>query len=203
MRKSIEEIARAASQISDMEGFWSLIHGQMQYRGVTSALFGVLASKHELKQRRLSSALIWKASHKKEFFDAFKDDALFENDRTADHCVVQAQRDVMFWHDPRNWENASPAEIKRANIERDLDMAIGFSVPSAHFFPLQVGGVGVSLAEVPLGEFDRYWKQEGRELITLCGLLDSGMRGQHMSALVKLTKREKECLTWLAVGYRT
>ncbi len=200
MRKSIVEIAREAGGISDMECFWSLIHGQLEARGVSSILFGVLASRRELEQRRLSQALIWKSSHSQSFFDAFDLPTLFDNDVTAQHCVEASE--IMLWHDPKNWQDATPAQIRRAGIERDLGLAVGFTVPSAHFFPNQVGGVGVSTADVPLREFDRFWKQEGRDLVTLCGLLDSGMRGQHLGALVDLSPREEECLTYLASGLR-
>lgn len=200
MRKSIEEIAREAGTATNLDGLWSLIHEQLQVRGATSALVGVLASKRELDHQRLSRALIWKSSHKPEFFEAFRDEQLFDNDRTAAHCLSQSR--LMFWHDPREWQHASPAQLKRNSIERDLGFSIGFTVPAAHFYPSQVGGIGVSLADVPLCDFDGYWKREGRELVTLCGLLDAGIRGSHMGEFVNLSTRERDCLVWLAVGLR-
>lgn len=200
MRQSIQEVARTASALSDLDTFWELVHRQLEVRGVTSVLFGVLASTKELQHMRLSQALIWKSTHKKEFFEIFNPEHLLDNDVTADHCMSHNQ--LLFWQDPRNWENATPAEKRRASIERDLGLAIGFSVPASYYFPTQVGGIGVALPEIPLKEFDRYWQREGRELVTLCGILDAGMRGQHLSELVSLSKREAECLTWLAVGLR-
>lgn len=200
MRQSIQEIARNASSLGDLDGFWSLIHEQLAVRGVSSAMFGVLASRRELEHLKLSQALIWRSSHKQEYFDAFDDNALLDNDLTADHCI--RQNNLFFWHDPMNWKNASPSQIKRAQIERDLGLAIGFTVPSSYYFPAQVGGVGISMPDVPIGEFERFWRKEGRDLVTLCGILDAGMRGQHMSELVSLSPREVECLTWLAVGLR-
>lgn len=200
MKSSLAEIASTAAGMTDMNSFWSLIHGQMEARGVSSILFGVMPSKRELEHRRLSQALIWKSSHKKEFFDAFDVNALLDEDLTADHCAHHA--DVMIWHDPKNWEQATPTQKRRAGIERDLGLAIGFSVPSAHFHPVQVGGVGVSMENVSLREFQSLWKQDGQDLITLCGMLDSGMRGQHLNDLVSLSRREEQCLTWLAAGLR-
>lgn len=200
MRRNIPDIARTAGAMTDLDGFWDLIHGQLAVRGVTSVLFGVHASKKELRHLRLSQALIWKSSHRKEFFDIFEPEHLLDNDVTAEHCMTDNK--LLFWHDPRNWEHATAAERKRASIERDLGLAIGFSVPASYYFPTQVGGIGVALPEVPLKEFDRYWQREGQELVTLCGMLDAGMRGQHLSELVSLSKREVECLSWLTVGLR-
>lgn len=200
MRQNIQEIARNASAAHELDGFWSLIHGQLEQRGVSGVLFGVFASTRELEHLKLSKALIWKSSYKQEFFDAFDEGSLLDNDVTAEHCV--RQNDLLFWHDMNNWQNASPMEIKRANIERDLGFAIGFTVPSSFYFPNQSGGIGISMPNVPVREFERFWKQEGRDLVTICGILDAGMRGQHMSEFVNLSKREVECLTWLAVGLR-
>lgn len=200
MKKCIAEIACEASGTTGMDAFWSLIHGQMEERGVSSILFGVLQSKRELEHRRLSQSLILKSTHKREFFEAFDVNALLDDDLTAEHCVRQAH--VMHWHDPRNWELASPAQQRRASIERDLGLAIGFSVPSAHFVPAQIGGVGVAMSNVSVREFPSLWKQEGQDLITLCGMLDAGMRGQHLENLVNLSRREEQCLTLLAIGLR-
>lgn len=200
MRKSIQEIAREASTISDLDGFWSMIHEQLTIRGVSSALFGVLASRRELEHLRLSKALIWKSSHQKSFFDAFSVDSLFDNDVTSEHCI--SGNGLIFWHDGNNWANAKPAEKRRAQIERDLGLAIGVSVPSNHFFPSQTGGIGLAMSDVPLAEFERYFAREGREIVALCGILDAGMRGQHLGELVNLSKREEEVLTWLAAGMR-
>lgn len=200
MRKSIQEIAVETSTLDDVNVFWSIIHEQLEVRGATSALFGVLASQRELEFRKLSSALIWKSSHKKEFFDAFDDDAVVDNDHTAQHCLMNNQ--VLFWHDPSDWQSATPAQKKRAEIERDLGLAIGITVPSSFYFPSQVGGVGIAMPDIPLSEFPRFWASEGQEVLTICGILDAGMRAQHLSQLVNLSKREVECLTWLAVGRR-
>lgn len=199
-RMSIQEIALSVGATADLDSFWRLIHEQLEVRGVTSILYGAIASPRELEHLKLSKALIWKSSHRQEYFEAFDADALLDNDRTADHCV--AQSGVMLWHDPKNWQDATLAEKKRASIERDLGMAIGFSVPSSLYSPSQAGGIGVSMPEVGLRDFHRFWEQEGRELIMLCGILDAGMRGHHLSELVNLSRREEECLTWLAVGLR-
>lgn len=200
MRMSIPEVAREASTIQGLDAFWSLIHGQLAVRGASSALLGILASRRELEHLRPSRSVIWKSSHKPEFFEAFQIETLLDNDLTTEHCLTDDR--VLLWHDPANWKDATPAQKKRANIERDLGLAVGFSVPSSHFYSDQAGGIGVAMPDVPVGEFDRFWRQEGAELVALCGILDSGVRGQYLSDLVRLSRREKDCLTWLAVGMR-
>lgn len=100
MRQNIQEIARNASAAHELDGFWSLIHGQLEQRGVSGVLFGVFASTRELEHLKLSKALIWKSSYKQEFFDAFDEGSLLDNDVTAEHCV--RQNDLLFWHDMNN-----------------------------------------------------------------------------------------------------
>ncbi len=200
MRKSIRQVSIEVSGLEDLDAFWAIIHDQLVVRGAASVLFGVLASQRELEHMRLSKALIWKSTHKKEFFEAFDGDSLLDNDRTAEHCLSDDQ--VFFWHDPAFWEQATPAEKRWAGIERDIGMAIGFTVPSSYHFCKQIGGIGVAMPDVPHKEFPLFWNEEGAELIALCGLLDAGMRGQHLGQLVNLTPYEKECLSWLSVGMR-
>ena len=56
------------------------------------------------------------------------------------------------------------------------------------------------MPDVPEKDFQLLWNSHGREIVSLCGLLEDGMRGAHTEEFVGLSPREKECLTWLATG---
>ncbi len=196
----LQDLAANLRRAPSLDAFWSHIHTALERRGASSILYGVLASKSETEVHRLTRALIWKGTHKREYFDVFGTDSFLDNDLTARHCVQRS--DVLIWHDPSNWANASHAELRRAEISTDLGFDVGFTVPSSHFSRRQIGGIGVSMPNIPIREFDKFWRQEGPALVSICGMLDTGMRGQHLDQLIRLSPREKECLIWLSVGLR-
>lgn len=200
MRATLQEVAAKAGAARDMESFWSMVHAELTSRGAASLLYGVLGFKREVAVHKLTKSVIWKGTHKREFFNVFGSETFLDDDMTARHCVES--RDVLIWHDDRNWAKATPAELRRARISTDLGFEVGFTIPSSHFGPGRIGGIGVSFPDIPAKEFPRFWRQEGRELISICGLLDMGMREEHISSLVRLSGRETECLTWLAAGLR-
>lgn len=200
MRCELQQLAEDVRRAPNLDAFWNRIHTELEHRGASSILYGVLASEREVEVHRLTKALIWKGTHKREFFDVFGPESFVDDDVTAELCVGSSE--VVFWNDMSNWDNATPAEQARARIERDLGFDVGFTVPSSHFSRRQIGGIGVSMPNIPIREFDKFWRQEGPALVSICGMLDTGMRGQHLDQLIRLSPREKECLIWLSVGLR-
>jgi DNA-binding CsgD family transcriptional regulator len=202
MEQSLLDLAADLRSASELDAFWSRTHAALEARGVGSIFYGALASAKEAELGRFSKSLIWKSSHNQQFFDAFGAEAAVDLDPSVEHCVVSEE--VLFWHNENNsdWKTAPTALKKRISIERDLGLHVGFSVPTSYFSPRNVGGIGVSMPAIKLREFETFWASKGCEILTICGLLDAGMRGQHISDLVQLSPREKECLEWLAAGLR-
>ena len=79
---------------------------------------------------------------------------------------------------------------------------VGLTLSTTHFNHNSYGAIGVSLAELSDTEFDKMWKDKNSDLIQVLGLLDIGMREQHLTEIVNLTPREKEVVEWLTVGLR-
>lgn len=200
MRHELQDLADNLRSERSIDAFWARVHVALRDRGVQSIFYGALSSRREVEHQRITKALIWKTSHRQEFLSAFGNGALLDNDYTVEHCVKNS--DVFFWHDDACWRDASPSQRARARIENDLGFNVGFTVPSSHFCRGLVGGIGVSMPDLNQREFPLFWRENSKEILAICGMLDAGMREQHMSALVGLSRREKECLTWLAAGLR-
>lgn len=196
--RDMQELSGALRSAPDLESFWDLCHAALQRYGVSSIFYGAMATRRELTHRRISRSLIWKTTHRREFIDAFGVETLLDDDYTVEHCVNRPE--VLFWHEDDSWRSSSPKQRERARIERDLGFRIGVTVPARHFAPGHIGGVGVAMQDVAEGEFTRFWRYNGKKIVTICGLLDAGMREQHMGELVGLSPRERECLTWIAAG---
>ena len=163
-------------------------------------MYGAFSSAKEAQTGGFSKTMLWKSSHSAAFFDAFGEEAALDFDPSIGHCL--ASRDVMLWHHDDEWASAPPSLRKRVSIERDLGLHVGVTIPAGRFCPAHIGGIGVSMPDVRLAEFDRYWLDKGQNIVAICGLIDLGMRNQHMADLVRLSPRERECLEWLAAGLR-
>lgn len=200
MNRALQDLSERLRQAPNIDVFWDRISNELKSRGVESILYGALATRHDADPKRISRSLVWKSTHKQEFFDAFGHETFVDGDLSSEHCLTGSS--VFLWHDEDAWKTAAPEQRKRATIENDLGFDVGFTVPSSFFAPGQFGGIGAAMPDVSRAEFSRYWRYKGPEILTICGMLDSGMRREHIGQIIGLSKREKECLTWLASGLR-
>lgn len=200
MDRKLAELADSLRATSDLDAFWARAHAALEDRGVGSIFYGAMSTAREAQIGRYSRSLIWKSSHSHEFFDAFGLDAAVDHDPSVEHCMTRS--DVMFWHRDSDWRDTPVPLRTRVSMERDLGLHVGFSVPASYFSPMHIGGIGVSMPEIGISEFDKLWADKGREILAICGILDTGMRQQHLSGVIRLSPREKECLLWLAAGLR-
>ncbi len=200
MNRRILELSERLRAAPNIDAFWDLAGVELKARGVESILYGALATRHDADPKHISRSLVWKSTHRREFFDVFGEDTFVDGDLSSEHCLNDSS--LFIWHNEDAWKSAAPEQRKRASIEKDLGFDVGFTVPSSHFAPGHIGGIGAAMPNVPRAEFARYWRYRGPEILTICGLVDSGMRRQHIGEIIGLSGREKECLTWLASGLR-
>jgi DNA-binding CsgD family transcriptional regulator len=202
MHRRLLELIESLRSAPNLDAFWSRTHAALEDRGVTSIFYGAVASSKEVELGRFSQSMIWRSSHSQQFFDAFGEEVAIDLDPGVEHCLTNP--DILFWHNETDseWMSAPTALRKRISIERDLGLHVGFSVSTSYFGAGHVGGIGVSMPMISPTEFKRFWADKSQEILTICGLLDTGMRSQHMSHLVHLSQREKECLVWLVAGLR-
>lgn len=182
------------------ERAWTFANEALGQYGVSSILYCAIAFKAEAERPNVSKAAFVKSNHPQQYFDSFEDEGLLDADLTTEHCVTRT--DLLFWHNEAQWSQASNEQLKRAKIERDLGLFMGVSVPASRFGPRLIGGVGLCMAGVGIKEFDGHWRENAADILAICGVLDSGMRRQHLSHFIGLSSRERECMTWLAAGLR-
>lgn len=200
MNISLKELAQDLSAIGDAEQFWTRINNELANFGVTSIFYGAIANKAEVALGTKTKSVNWKCNHPSEFADYFGINHIIDNCRTFEHALRETT--PFIWHDELLWENSTAEQLKQAQVEREMDLYVGFTLPTTHFSHQSYGGIGVSMREVSSEEFGRMWPEKHQELIQVLSLLDVGMREQHLAAVLNLAPREKETLEWLAAGLR-
>lgn len=202
----IQRVAERMRSASDLDEFWNISLEELAAFGVSGVFYGQLASSSEKTEHSKGShdlplprGLLSKTSYPQDFLHAFENQSLLENDPTVTHCLLNDS--VLFWEYDEQWAEQNPWYRKRYEIERDFGFHKGCSIPSRFFSDRWIGGVGVVMSEVPDDEYHDFWKQNQKHIVSLCGLMEIGMRNVHAKEFVGLTPREQECLTWLAAGF--
>ena len=165
---------------------------------MTSVFYGAYASKSEVALRGPTKGIVWKSDHPKEWFETFGEDSFLDDEFEIEQTMTAAG--CLIWHDLDLYDGASKDQLIRATAERDMGLFVGFTVTTPTLCPGNLGAVGVSMGELSPDEFDRIWREKQQEILAVCGLLDMGMREQHLRSVVDLSARQEECLVWLAAG---
>lgn len=200
MSTDLARLTEDLRTVENLDEFWSRIGQELAQFGITSFLFGATASKAETHERGFARSVFIKTNHPQEYFDVFGAEEFMENDLTAHRAVLSL--DATFWHDEHQWAEATPAQKNQSNIENEMGLGVGVTIPTESFYPQHVGAVSICSSELNGSEFNRLWASYGETVTQILGLLDTGMRNQHLAEIISLSKREKECLIWLANGLR-
>lgn len=199
MNRALAQTAEDLRACPDLEAFWKRSLTELERFGIPHIFFGAVASPLEVRPERLTSSVFWRSNYPASYFETFGPDTFLDNEETAVHCISHS--DIIFWHHSDARE-IPPEHQLRTEIERELGFNVGFTVPASHFSPAQYGGFGVSMPYLSADEFPRYWRNSRRRILGLLGLIDAGLRQQHMGGLIGLSAREADVLTWLACGLR-
>ena len=58
------------------------------------------------------------------------------------------------------------------------------------------------MAKLTPDEFEKNWPRQRDEIIQILGILNTRMRDEYLATIIGLAPREKECMSWLALGVR-
>lgn len=194
------QLSEALGDIDNIDLFWEKIEQELEQYGITGMCYAAGASNKELTVKDPHQSLFLKTNYPKIYMETFGEDSYLENDLSV--ALLTAEPIPMFWHHEPNWDEMTRAQISDWKICDDIGFEVGITVPLPMFSPTNFGGVGICASEHTPKEFDKIWTEKSNSILQIISLLDVGMRQQHLSAVIGLTRREKEVMTWLASGLR-
>lgn len=199
MTPAVMQLSHDLRQIHTVDGAWDRMQKELSRFGVESMFYGAAATRQDAAALD-ARLIVWKSNHPQAYFDAFGVDHILENDLLAMQILEHSE--PIRWHDDALWNNATPQQTAKARIEADLGLNVGVVIPASHFEAYHLGGISLSTPALSPRAFDRMWAEQSDEIITVCGLLDACMRETYLAAIIHLSPREIEVLTWLASGLR-
>ena len=194
------ELSEDLSRSSNCDEFWDRIMQELQRYGVTSVFYGAASSRKEMLEQGYHSTLFMRSNHPEGYFEALGSVEFLDNDLSVEHVVHNSF--PIFWHEEPDFSQFTAQQKDDWFISNDFGMEVGVTVATASFSARNLGGFGLCMAGLGANEFQRLWRSEEANIQQILGMLDVGMRQQHLSSIIGLAPREIEVLKWLANGLR-
>lgn len=194
------QLVEKAKQQKTGEGFWDTAISAFSQLGVTGIGYGYLALLTEQKVHENTQAVQFRHSYPKAWEDISGKSQMLDQDLSVESLISGVEH--FRWHDDPYEDQATVDQIRQADLEHDLGMQFGISFPLTGY-PSKTGlsGIGMWVEGVSSNEeFEAYWADKMGDLKSIGTLLDVRIRQDFPEILVPLTLREKDCLTYLAVG---
>jgi len=189
--------------INSLESFWERVNQELKRFGVTSIMYGAIATETELEFGARTESMIWKTNHGSEFFQRFctpgRDDSI-DNCLTFEHTLHHTT--PFIWHDLSMWEDATPKQMAHALAARELGLFVGFTLPTTYFGKDRLGAICVSVGGHTPESFREMWDLQREELLQVLEILDTGMRETYLAEVIQLSPREKATIKYFAAGLR-
>lgn len=189
------------------EDYWNRCLQAFENIGIAGIGYGVIPFPTEIKLYGATSATVFRHSYSKEWEKTLGQNAVLDNDISID--LIEIGQSETLWHAAPQWdENEFSYERntefeKQFEIENDLGMQFGATLLLSN--PIKGSsyvGLGLHTSMRREAEFTPYWDAHRRHLTQIGHLLDMGMRIHHNDTLIKLSGRERDCLSYLAIGLR-
>jgi len=202
--QALLEVSADLLQLNDVDLFWNRIAKELENFGITSLLYGAITSRIEAKINGISNSIIIKTNHPQSYFDGLGCDddmsQMLDNDLSAIHCIDGTV--PLIWHAEPDLSVITDAQKRDWYLSDELGFQVGITVPTANANLKDIGGTGLCAGELSPIEFDKMWADKNAHIMQILGLLDMGMRQEHLSSIIGLAPREKETLEWLTAGLR-
>jgi DNA-binding CsgD family transcriptional regulator len=108
----------------------------------------------------------------------------------------------ILWNDTSRAGDLTPEAQRSLDIDWDLGVTTGVSIPLRFANGLGGGLMGLHAAGMSWREFDGIWAEHRATLTAMASAFDTALRRDHMGDLIPLSSGERDCLSWLAAGLR-
>ncbi len=169
--------------------------------GVESFCYGFAPFQSESDENGLLKSVFFKNTHCEEWQNLFLKNQISDDEITMQRLVKESKGTV--WHDPEIYSILTDSQKDVFHIEDELGLTVGVTIPLKDFKNHRcISGIGLSLPNVEKNEYDAFWATHGATIVQLSVLMEETCFLNDTSMLVQLSEREKDSLSYLAIGLR-
>lgn len=201
-REKLIVLSEMASRAGNSDEFWKASNEALEEHGVSGIGYGIIPYAGDAKSNGFSKASFFKHTYPREWASEVGN-FLIDSDITVE-MIIDGTPEV-FWSDLDLLEEASDPQYSQYEVEKDLGMSFGASLAlGRNAFGQAISGIGIWMSDTQSEKgFVEYWQEHRERLRLISHILDEGLRGHHAGLLVPLTPRERDSLTYLAIGFRS
>ena len=198
----IIELSEKARHGGRSDTFWKSCSGAFNNAGVAGFGYGLIPFSTDAAINGISKAGFFKHTYPADWKAVSGTAEPVDNDIAVEMIVGGASE--LIWNDQSLLEDASKSQIQQDDLDKDIGMRFGASLAlDRNSFGQGISGIGLWVSHIRSDkEFAQHWGQHCDTLTQISHVLDEGLRGRHAKLLVKLAPRERDCLTYLAIGKR-
>lgn len=189
----LERFSRAQNQ----DVLWENMHDSLTCYGIQDMLyaFADFPIQHLSKNRFKSFFL--RTDYAPEFI---KEKSGFSNDCYHQKSFLSGEPDI--WSSSRDQADLSLEQLADRTLDWDFGITTGVSITTRFNGGLGGSVCGYHAPNMSWAEFEENWAEHGNIIQSLTCAFDICMREDHIDSIYPLSKRERECLLWLASGLR-
>ncbi len=178
---------------------WAALHLKLhELLGATSILYGFAHSRHAFRRVGVTPCLTIRHSHPSDYVARFADESFLDDDLCT---FVLWQSDGPFlWADLETTVAATPAQLERARIDREMGMDVGVSVGFRFAGGQGVAGIGIAARWMPADAFERRWRAHEDEVMDRLRAFEPLMRRRMIERRLRLTRRQSDVLRLSIAG---
>ncbi|MCB1384206.1 MAG: autoinducer binding domain-containing protein [Notoacmeibacter sp.] len=140
---------------------------------------------------------VWRCTYPQTFRDDLPRG--FLADDMSSQLVLLTRRPVL-WHSDEATQAATPAQLKRLEINRRHGMAVGISIPVFNASGHVCGGFGLRHGAQDAAAFDEAWKRNRDGIMAELASFDQAYRGPFARHVFRLSPQELRVLAGAAAG---
>ena len=202
MKNPVFQLSEDIANVETDQAFWDICEQALRDIGITGFGFGLVPYASDAEINGFSKAGFFKHTYPDEWSSVFAQTSTLDQDITIE--LIIGGTSIALWNDSTLLEHASSEQINSDSVEKDLGMEFGVSLALArNGAGSAISGIGLWAGDVKSDDdFSCYWQEYRTQIQQIIHILVEGLRKSHAGLLVALTRRERDCLTYLAVGLR-
>jgi DNA-binding CsgD family transcriptional regulator len=182
----------------DEAELWQKLHAICKEQlGTTNILYGFTHSIHLGDRVGFTKSLYLKHSYPPEYVATFKNGNLLDDDAAT--AVLLQGHGPFIWQDLEQHMTPTEAHYERVAVDYTFDFSVGVSLGFNFNRGRGVAGMGLASSGMTPSAFVDLWKPRQSEHVALLTEFDTLMRPAMVANRLRLTPREKQCLS-LSVG---
>lgn len=191
----LQDAADDFRQSAGWDDLWQRLHRHMGGFGIARLMYGIEAFP---EANRSHNMFVY--SYDPRFVQEKLTRGLFECDEYVRAAKVETE--PVLWSDTTRLVDLSPQAKLSLDLDYDFGVVTGVTLPMRFNNDLGGSGLGCHAQGMSWGEFERVWAENQHPIRAIVHAFDSRVRDAHMKELFPLSRRERECLLWLAAGFQ-